>query len=305
MEMGLPDLAVIDSVHFDRGHSPRRWRWHFYLEATNPSISGIPLNFATGDFNGDGKTDLAVAENNGTIAILLGNGDGTFAASGSVNSASGGSPSPIAVADFNGDGKLDIAVVAGGYVSANESVSVLTGNGDGTFNSPFSSPGSTSTIVTWIQVADFDQNGKADVVLADSTGSATVFLNNGGGLLNESFPVVSGLSVPGYLEVGVGDLNGDGYPDIVAGGYYETTQGLFLTEPTETASASASAQVNGVGRHLAQASFPAEGNYESSVSNSIPLWGLLPATSTTFSVRREGRRSRASLREPRCSLPRT
>ena len=80
------------------------------------------------------------------------------------------------------------------------------------------------------------------------------------------------------------DLNGDGYPDIVAGGYYESAQGLYLTEPTETASASANVQVNGVGQHLAQASFPAEGNYESSISSSIPLWGLLPATSTTLSV---------------------
>ncbi len=88
--------------------------------------------------------------------------------------------------------------------------------------------------------------------------------------------MVSGLNVPYYLEVGLGDLNGDGYPDIVAGGYYSSSQGLFLTEPTETASVSASVQINGVGRHLAEASFPAEGIYKSSVSSSIPLWGLLP-----------------------------
>jgi len=255
---GIPDLAVItnatnSTVDILVGNGDGT----FTAETTNPPISGTPFYFATGDFNGDGKTDLAVAENNGTIAILLGNGDGTFAASGSVNSASSGSP--IAVADFSGDGKLDIAVAAGAYTI--ESVSVLTGNGDGTFNSPFSGPGSTSPSTTWIQVADFNQDGTPDVVLADS-----------------------GLTVPYYLEVGVGDLNGDGYPDIVAGGYYENAQGLYLTEPTETASASASVQVNGVGHHLAQASFPAEGKYESSVSNSIPLWGLLPATSTTLSV---------------------
>ncbi|MGA8214222.1 MAG: FG-GAP-like repeat-containing protein [Candidatus Sulfotelmatobacter sp.] len=279
---GIPDLAVIDGNNSTMDILLGNGDGTFTVETTNPPISGIPLNFAAGDFNGDGKTDLAVTENSGTIAILLGNGDGTFAAAGSVNSASGGSPSPIAVADFNGDGKLDIAVTAS--TNTSESVSVLTGNGDGTFNSPFSSPSSTSTRVTWIQVADFNQDGAADVVLADSSGSATVFLNNGGGLLNESFPVVSGLTVPYYLEVGVGELNGDGYPDIVAGGYYSSAQGLYLTEPTETASASASIQVNGVGRHLAEASFLAEGKYESSVSSSIPLWGLLPATSTTLSV---------------------
>jgi hypothetical protein len=276
---GIPDLAVIDSDNSVVDILLGNGDGTFTAETTNPPISGIPSHVATGDFNGDGKTDLAVAENAGTIAILLGNGDGTFAASGSVNSGTSGPP--IAVADFNGDGKLDIAVPAG--TGTNELLTVLTGNGDGTFNSPFSgSP--TSTSVTWIQVADFNQDGTPDVVLADSGGSATVFLNNGSGSVSESFLVVSGLSVPYYLEVGVGDLNGDGYPDIVAGGYYSSSQGLFLTEPTETASASASVQVNGVGQHLAQASFPAEGNYKSSVSSSIPLWGLLPATSTTLSV---------------------
>jgi hypothetical protein len=277
---GIPDLAVIDTDNSVVDILLGNGDGTFTAVATNPPISGTPSYFATGDFNGDGKVDLAVAENGGTIAILLGNGDGTFAASGSVNSPT--SSSPIAVADFNNDGNLDIAVPTGAYASY--SVSVLTGNGNGTFNSTVSSPGSTSTSVTWIQVADFNQDGFPDAVLADSSGSATVFLNNGAGLLNDSFLVVSGLSVPYYLEVGVGDLNGDGYPDIVAGGYYSSSQGLYLTEPTETASASTSVQVIGVGQHLAEASFSAEGKYESSISSSIPLWGLLPTTSTTLSV---------------------
>jgi hypothetical protein len=281
---GIPDLAVIDSDNSVVDILLGKGDGTFTSETTNPPISGTPNYFAAGDFNGDGKTDLAVQEGDGTIAILLGNGDGTFAASGSVNSGSSGSP--IAVADFNNDGNLDIAVAAG--AGPGESVNVFTGNGNGTFNPPSSGPSSGSTSVTWIQVADFNQDGAPDAVLADSSGSATVFLNNGDGLLNESFLVVSGLNVPYYLEVGVGDLNGDGYPDIVAGGYYNSAQGLYLTEPTEMASATASIQVNGVGRHLAQASFGAEGKYESSLSSSIPLWGLLPATSTTLSVTSRG-----------------
>ncbi len=278
---GISDLAVLDSDNSVVDILLGNGDGTFTTETVNPPISGTPSHVVTGDFNGDAKADLAVAESDGTIAIVLGNGDGTFAAAGSVNSAS--SNSPLAVADFNGDGKLDIAVAAGANTSS-ESVSVLTGNGDGTFNSPFSGQSATSTSITWIQVADFNQDGAADVVVADSSGSSTVFLNKGGGSLSQSFPVVSGLNVPYYLEVGVADLNGDGYPDIVAGGYYSSSQGLYLTKPTETASATASVQVNGTGRHLAEASFPAEGKYESSVSSSIPLWGLLPATSTTLSL---------------------
>ncbi len=280
---GIPDLTVIDGDNSAVDILLGNGDGTFAAETSTPPISGTPSHFAAGDFNGDGKTDLAVAVNAGAIAILLGNGDGTFTASGSVDTGISGSP--IATADFNGDGKLDIAVAAGTGTSA--SVIVLTGNGDGTFNSA-SSGSTTSTSVTWIQVADFNQNGTPDVVLADSGGGATVFLNNGRGSLSASFPLVSGLRVPYYLEVGVGDLNGDGYPDIVAGGYYESSQGLYLTEPTQTASATASTQVNGVGRHLAQASFPAEGKYRSSISGSIPLWGLLPVTATTFSVRSGG-----------------
>jgi len=276
---GVPDLAVIDSdssvVDILLGNGDGT-----FTAGATPPITGIPSHFAKGDFNGDGKTDLAVAQNDGTIAILLGNGDGTFAASGSVDS--GIASSPIAIADFNKDGKLDIAVAAG--AGASESVITLMGNGDGTFKPPSAGSSLTSTNVTWIELADFDQDRAPDVVLADSNGNASVFLNNGTGSLSKPFSVVSGLSVPYYLEVSVGDLNGNGYPDIVAGGYYQNAQGLYLTEPTETASASASIQVNGVGLHLAQASFPAGGNYKASVSSSIPLWGLLPSTSTTLRV---------------------
>ena len=83
-----------------------------------------------GDFRGDGRLDLVVENpTQNTVTVFLGNGDGTFAAARSINV--GNSPEAIVLGDFNGDGKLDIAAVTDS--SSGTAVSVLPGNGDGTF----------------------------------------------------------------------------------------------------------------------------------------------------------------------------
>src|SRR5256886_2213029 len=95
------------------------------------AVEAHPTFVAVGDFNGDGKLDLAVANlNSRTVSVLLGNGDGTFRAAPTV--VVGQSPFSIAVGDFNGDGKPDLAVA--NFDSNN--VSVLLGNGEGTFQAP-------------------------------------------------------------------------------------------------------------------------------------------------------------------------
>ena len=82
-----------------------------------------------GDFNGDGRIDLAVVnEDDDTVSVLLGNGDGTFQPQ--VTYAVGSDPDAIVAGDFTGDGQLDLAVANCGY---DDDVSVLLGNGDGTF----------------------------------------------------------------------------------------------------------------------------------------------------------------------------
>jgi hypothetical protein len=99
-----------------------------FAAAVDLQVGSNPWSVAIGDFNGNGKADLAVAnKGSGNVSILLGNGNGTFQAT--VNYSVGASPTSVAVGDFNGDGKADLAVANSGSMN----VSILLGNGDGTF----------------------------------------------------------------------------------------------------------------------------------------------------------------------------
>jgi len=181
----------------------------------------------SGDFNGDGVPDLVVVNNNcppgdfcsapGSVAIMLGNGDGTFQTP--VSFATDYSPSSIVAADFNGDGHLDLAVANFSAIlygfPANASIAVLLGNGDGTFQ-PYvetQEPGASGPLVA----ADFNGDGRLDLAtrgLVNGSYANTIFtlMGNGDGTFQPYQLVTTGFSPQ---DVAAADVNGDGKIDLV------------------------------------------------------------------------------------------
>jgi hypothetical protein len=185
----------------------------FRLAPGSPfSFPGTPANgVAAGDFNGDGKLDLAGASPNEAVVFL---GDGTGGIGATRTSASGAAnPVDVKATDFNRDGKLDLAISDG---SGPGTVSVLLGDGTGNLapaaGSPFSTGGNSASD---IGDGDFNRDGNPDLAVANTTAPGTigVLLGNGsGGFSLAGAPVSSGGNMPRGLAVG--DLNLDSKLDL-------------------------------------------------------------------------------------------
>lgn len=173
-----------------------------------------PNSVAIGDLNGDHRLDLVTANENGTVSVLLGNGDGTFRPQPAAYTA-GSTPASVTIADLNGDGRLDLVTA---NTDANATTgSVLLGNGDGTFGpSPYQSATSYIAAHPWsIAVGDLNGDGRPDLVTADFVSSRVrVLLGNGNGTFQTETTYVVG----GPASVAIGDLNGDGRPDLITTG---------------------------------------------------------------------------------------
>lgn len=169
-----------------------------------------PWGIVSGDFNGDGYPDLAVANHGGPspgtfgngVSVLLGKKDGTFNAAASYPGGVG--PTYLVRGDFNRDGKLDIATSD----TEADSVSVLAGNGDGTFRPAVSYP--VGHLPAEITTADFNRDGYLDFAFPIQGTNLSVMLADGSGGFK---PLVNYVVAAGCQSISWGDFNRDGKLD--------------------------------------------------------------------------------------------
>ena len=207
----------------------------FQPVVTYDSGGSTTVSIAVADVNADGKPDVVVANEcgntstcaDGSVGVLLGNGDGTFQKATTYDTKY--AIDSVAVADVNGDGKPDLLVAN----NTNNTVGVLLGNGDGTFQSAvtYSSGGN---IPLSVAIADVNKDGKPDLVVANicdtssncAHGSVSVLLGNGDGTFQTAVSYDPGGT--GAWSVAVADVNGDGKPDLVAAIFFYNTVGVLL-----------------------------------------------------------------------------
>jgi hypothetical protein len=239
---GQPDIVVVNSgnvttaftgngrasVHLNQGNGT-------FAPATTQNTEMEATSVAVGDFSGDGKTDFAVINVLGDLDVFVNQGDGTFGTfvhhEGPVTAV------VMAAGDFNRDGHPDLAVTAQG-----RAIEVLFGDGNGGFAAPIAY--ATGAEVDSIAVGDFNGDGYPDIVVTNAelagtcpgtgllclptglgAGTVNVFINQGDGTFA---PQVSYAAGKGTASVAVGDLNGDGAPDIAATNSEDNTLSVFF-----------------------------------------------------------------------------
>jgi hypothetical protein len=187
--------------------------------ATAGSKLYYPIGVTLADFNGDGRLDIATANNTSGGSLLLGNGDGTFHSYKTLTTEK--TPTWIVAADFDGDGNMDLAV----STAAKNTVDILLGKGDGTFHSYISESIGSNTVPEGMAVADLDDDGNPDIVLACYGANALgILLGNGDGTF---LPVELYSGGTGPIAVSIADLNLDGLPDVIVTDYSGNGISLF------------------------------------------------------------------------------
>ncbi len=176
-----------------------------FAPAVNYEVGRNPVSVAVGDFNADGRPDLAVANSpSANVSVLLAQAGGGFAAE--VIYGVGGGPRSVAVGDFNADGRPDLAVANGG----SNNVSVLLAQAGGGFAAAVNY--GADDYPASVAVGDFNADGRPDLATANGfSNNVSVLLAQAGG----GFAAAVNYGADAFpLSVAVGDFNADGRPDL-------------------------------------------------------------------------------------------
>jgi hypothetical protein len=283
---GVLDLAVANSGDNTVSILVNDGTGKFSPAATPTVAVGVsPLSVVVGDFLGNGKFDLAVVNScgtdslcsaPGTVSILLGDGTGNFTPATTL--PVGYSPYSVAVGDFNGDGVLDLAVAnsCGNDPLCNNSpgtVSILLGDGTGSFSSAATSPVTVGVNPRSVAVGDFNGDGSLDLTVVNFNDNTVTILKGDG---TGNFAPATTTPVPvgvNPTSVAVGDFNGDGNPDLAVANFDDGTVTVLHALWTESATAPVSFSTPP--SHNVLASYAGDAIYTPSQSTAIPLLGLL------------------------------
>jgi hypothetical protein len=231
--------TVVGALFVGAGRATAATTQPTFARTDHPSLANS--NIAV-DLNGDGGLDLAGIGFK-TAAVLLSTGDGTFGPRAEFPVAD--FPQDLAAGDFDHDGRQDLVVTIN---SPSVSLSLLKGNGDGTFQAPVNFPNTTNLDSPTVVTTDLDNDGMLDVVVGHSVSCFTVpctvgrtisvMLGNGDGTFQATREVEVG---PGISEIAVGDFNRDGNRDLAISGdsaqlyrLYGIGDGAFVRQPTLT-----------------------------------------------------------------------
>jgi hypothetical protein len=233
-----PDLAVLgDSVvYLLRGFRNDEGRGFTPLSPTCIGTrSEGAFAITTGGFDGNEFPDLAISNSASMVSVFLGNGNGTFRAARLLTVGEG--PAGITVGRLDSDSRDDIAVVDS-LELADLNVSLLFGNGDGTFKQEARTTAQVDSVA--IANADFNNDGKTDLAVTNTFDFFVhILLNDPNGESGFQIQdIIPGLSLgQGQVAVQAGDLDGNGLPDLIALGEDTETIGVFINgtgSPTHT-----------------------------------------------------------------------
>jgi hypothetical protein len=243
--------------------------------------SSNPVSVAVGDFNGDGRQDLAVASSSfpWTVLIFLGDGVGNFGAAQDLGVLSN-NPQAVVVGDFNGDGNQDLAVanIGQGFPHPHPG-NVVIFLGDGTGN--FSASDSTAGYFHALAVGDFNGDGRQDLAVT-SGGLVTILLGDGAGHFSTPTTFAAG-----GASVAVGDFNCDGRQDLATANDYSNNVLILLGDGAGNFGAPTNFDVGGTAWSVAVGDFNSDGKQDLAAVNSnnmsilLRICGAAPTPSLT------------------------